>query len=232
MPIRGWCPRVLLRDVGAAGRCGALVLIAIACGAHPLAAQGDSGYVSLWDHPLHVNAVIGESFPLGVWRNTFQAGDEGALSLAWPVVPGSGVWLEGQFNGQSQLMTDQMLSAFDAVGGGASIYSLTLNLLVNGPEVYGRVTPYIVGGGGGYYRRVELDNYSGTDVCSPFIGFCGVYGTPANRSRTQNTLGWDLGGGLRVRLKPFWVIAEARYDAAATRYKTTSFVPIVVGISW
>jgi hypothetical protein len=150
-------------------------------------AQADTVYTSLWDHPVHIGAFVGESFPAGTWRNSFEVGDDGALSLALPVTHGSGIWLEGQFNGQSQLMINTIQSAFQATGAGAS---------------------------------------------SPFLGFCGVYGLPAVRTRTQNVFGWDLGGGLRLRMKGFWVVAEARDNAASTRYALTKFVPIVVGIMW
>jgi hypothetical protein len=90
----------------------------------------------------------------------------------------------------------------------------------------------VVGGGGGYSRHIELDVYAGNAACSPPLGFCGAYGLPAVRTRTQNVSGWDLGGGLRLQMKGFWVVVEARYNAAFTRYAPTKFVPIVVGIMW
>ena len=201
--------------------------------AHRMAAQADTASANPWDHTVHFSASIGESFPTRQWRNSFDIADDGALNVAWPVTHGSSIWLEGEFNGQSQLMRDQLRSAFQAVGAGASIYSLTLNAVVNARDLlFDRLTPYVVGGGGGYSRRIELDRYAGTEVCSPFIGFCGVYGAAANRTRTQNALGWDLGGGVRVRLASLWVVAEARYNAVNTRYGMTRFVPITVGISW
>jgi hypothetical protein len=219
--------------VTAPARLAFLVVVVAACIAHRSGAQTDTTDANVWEHPLHTTAFLGESFPVGQWRNSFEAADDGAISVAWPVTFGSGIWLEGQFNGQSQLMTSAIKSAFQAVGGGASIYSLTLNLVVNARDLLlGRVTPYIVGGGGGYSRHVELDDFAGTAACSPLIGFCGVYGSPANRTRTENVLGWDLGGGVRVRLKPVWLVVEARYNALSTRYAGTRFVPIVVGVAW
>jgi len=221
------------RYVTASTRFVVLVVVVAACVAQRLAAQTDTTDADPWDHATHGSAVVGVSFPARQWRNSFGAGDDGAISVAWPVTRGSGIWLEGLFNGQSQLMTDGLRSAFGAVGGGASIYSLTLNVVVNKRDLlFGRLTPYVVGGGGGYSRHIELDNYAGTAACSAFIGFCGMYGSPANRTRTQNVPGWDLGGGLRLRLPSLWVVAEARYNAASTRYAVTRFVPIVVGVAW
>jgi len=197
------------------------------------AAQADTSRATLWDHTLHISALVGESFATGQWRNSFSAGDYGAISMAWPVSHGSSIWVEGQFNGQSQLMTNVVQSAFQATGGGASIYSLTLNLVLSPRDLlFGRVTPYVLGGGGGYSRQVELDDFAGTAACSPYLGFCGVYGQPAVRTRTQNVLGWDAGGGFRMRLESLWVVVEARRNVASTRYGGTSFVPISVGVAW
>jgi hypothetical protein len=211
-----------------------MLLAVAACIARAAVAQGDTTNTNVWQKPVHLSALVGESLPLQQWRNSFQSGDDGAIALAWPVTPGGPIWLEGQFNGQSQLMLDGLRSAFGAAGAGASIYSFTLNGVVNAhsDRLFGRLTPYFVGGGGWYARHVELDNYAGTTLCSPFIGFCGLYGSPANRTRTQNVPGWDLGGGLRFRLSSLWVVAEARYNAASTRYAVTRFVPIVVGVTW
>jgi hypothetical protein len=210
-----------------------LAVIVATCIAQGSAAQTDTTYASVWEHPIHTSVFVGESFPARQWRNSFEAADDGGISVAWPVHSGSDIWLEGQFNGQSQLMTGAMRSAFQAVGGGASIYSLTANVVVNGRDLlFGRLTPYIVGGGGGYSRHIELDGYAGTAACSPFIGFCGVYGSPANRTRTETVPGWDLGGGFRLRLSSLWLVVEARYNASSTRYGATRFVPVVVGLAW
>jgi hypothetical protein len=100
-----------------------LILLAISLASRS-DAQADTVHTTLWDHPVHIGAFVGESFPARQWRNSFEVGDDGALSLAWPVTHGSGIWLEGQFNGQSQLMINTIQSAFQATGAGASIYSL------------------------------------------------------------------------------------------------------------
>jgi opacity protein-like surface antigen len=217
----------------AVGHC-VFVGIAALCVSQPLAGQADTTtYATFWDHPIHVSSFVGESFPARQWLSSFETGDDGGIGVAWPVTHGSSIWLETQFNGQSQLMRSRIRSALGAVGGGASIYALTVNLVANDPHLlFGRLSPYVVGGGGGYSRSIELDNYAGTGVCLPFVGFCGVYGAPANRTRTENRLGWDLGGGVRVRLSSLWVFAEARYNTASTRYGATTFVPVVLGISW
>jgi len=141
---------------------GALVVLLAASGASQLAAQADTSDARFWEHPIHVGAFVGVSFPVAQWRNSFESGDDGALSLAWAVTPVRSIWLEGQFNGQSQLMINTIQSGFQATGAGASIYSLTLNVVANAPDLlFGRVTPYVLGGGGAYHRHIELDDYAG-----------------------------------------------------------------------
>ncbi len=195
-------------------------------------AQSDTTADNYWLHPLHASAFAGGSFPTGQWRNSFEAAYDGGISVAWASLPSSGIWLEGHFNGQAQLMNTSTQNAFGAVGGGANILSLTLNVVANARDLFGRFTPYVVGGGGGYSRKVELDTFTGNSTCDPFLGFCGVYGAPANRTRTQNVLGWDVGGGVRFRVTSFRMYVEARYNTAYTRYAPTTFVPVVFGIAW
>lgn len=212
---------------------GILSLGLVACLAHRVAAQADTSYDDIWDHPTHASAFVGESFPVARWRDSFDTGDDGGVSIAYPVRSGSGVWIEGAFNGQSQLMRDALRGAYAARGAGASIYSLSLNAVFHAKDIlFGHVSPYVVAGGGAYHRSIELDNYGGNSTCIAYIGFCGVYGSAVNRTRTQNVGGWDAGGGIRVRAPGIWIFAEARYNAANTRYAPTAFVPIVVGLSW
>jgi hypothetical protein len=219
--------------VSACGRAARVSIIVALAVAHRAVAQSDSTpYVNFWDHPIHASAFAGGSFPTGQWRDAFEAAYDGGLSVAVPFRRGSGFWLEGHFNGQSQLMNVGTQTAFAAVGGGANILSLTLNIVANAPDLLGRFTPYVVGGGGGYSRKVEIDGFTGNTTCDPFIGFCGVYGPPANRTRTQNVLGWDVGGGFRFRVTSFRVFVEARYNTAYTRYAPTTFVPLVFGAEW
>ncbi len=214
--------------------CARVVAIILALSAaQRAAAQADTAtYDNFWDHPIHASAFAGGSFPTGQWRDAFEAAYDGGISVALPVERGSGIWLEGHFNGQAQLMNTGTQTAFAAVGGGGRILSLTLNVVANARDLLGRVTPYVVGGGGGYSRRVEIDGFTGNTTCDPFLGFCGVYGPPANRSRTQNVWGWDVGGGFRLRVTSFRLYVEARYNTAYTRYAPTTFVPVVIGAEW
>lgn len=212
----------------------AVALLAVAVTrVHPAAAQDDTTADGFWEHPIHVSGSAGIAQPTGIFRNNFEAAWDGAVGLAWPVTPGSGVWIEGNANYEGQLLTDQTLRAYAARGGGANIVSGTVNLVLNKRHLlFDRVSPYVVGGGGIYSRAIELDDFAGTSACSPFIGFCGVYGMPAVRTRTQWAPGWDAGAGLRVRVSALRLFAEARYNDMYTRHGATTFVPILVGSQW
>jgi hypothetical protein len=197
-------------------------------------AQSDTTttYDSFWQHPIHATAFAGGSFPTGRWGDSFEPAYTGGITVAWPVTPGSSLWLEGRFDGQAQLMNVRTQTAYAAVGGGANILSVTLNIVWNARDLLGRLTPFVVGGGGGYSRKVEIDGFTGNSTCDPFIGFCGVYGPVANRTRTQNVLGWDVGGGVRFRVTSWRLYIEARYNMAYTRDAPTTFVPLVFGAAW
>jgi hypothetical protein len=217
-------------DVNASGRVAAMAVVLASIAAHGAAAQSDTTYDSFWGHPIHAAAFVGGSFPTGQWRNYFDAAYDGGTSVAWPAT--AGIWLEGLFNGQAQLMNNNTVSSFQATGGGAWIFSLTGNVVANAPNWIAGVTPYIVAGGGGYSRLVQVDDYATNTACNPFLGFCGAYGPTANHSRTQNVPGWNAGAGVRFRVTSFRLYVEARYNTAYTRYSTTTFVPIVVGAAW
>jgi hypothetical protein len=212
----------------------ALMTLLMAVAGRRSAAQVDSTYDPFWGRAVHVSAAAGVALPTGQFRNNFEPAWDGDVTAAWPVVGLRSIWLEGAANYEGQLLTDATVSAYGARGGGASIVSGTINVVLNAPNLaFGRLTPFVVGGGGVYWRVVELDDYGGTSVCNPFIGFCGVYGAPApERTRTQIVPGWDTGGGVRFRLSPLQLFVEARYNDIATRHGATTYVPIVVGSEW
>lgn len=216
------------------GRVGIAVVLLVTVTGRRSDAQADSTYDPFWEHSVHVSAAAGVALPTAQFRNNFETAWDGGVTVAWPVVGHRSIWLEGAATYEGQLLTDATVSAYGARGGGASIVSGTVNVVLNAPNlVLGRLTPFVVGGGGAYWRVVELDDYGGTSACSPFIGFCGSYGPPApERTRTQIAPGWDAGGGVRFRLSPLQLFVEARYNDMFTRHGATTFVPIVVGSEW
>jgi hypothetical protein len=210
-------------------RAAVLVALGMLAAARGSQAQDDSGYGPFWQRPVHTGFEVGVSFPTGEFRQGFESGWDIGASLAWPLTSRGDIWLQGDFNYEAQLVTDATVNAYGASGGGASITSGTVNIVFNLRDLFGFISPYVLGGGGPYSRSVELDNYAGTSYCSSFFGFCGLYGTAAVRTRTQFVPGWDAGGGLRFRLRPLRLFVEARYNMMYTHHGNTTLVPLVLG---
>jgi hypothetical protein len=98
----------------------------------------------------------------------------------------------------------------DLIGG-----SLDLTL----GRTHGFVQPYVVGGVGVFRRRVKQD-VSGAV-------------TEFNDLRHKSTdVGFNGGVGLRFSLGAASLYAEARYYSVATEPDRTSFVPVVVGLTF
>jgi hypothetical protein len=198
--------------------------------------SGAQEYVNngpFWQRPFHAGIDIGGSIPTGQYGDAFQSGWDVGGNVALPVSPHGGIWIQADANYASGLVNGATARAFGADGGGSSITSGTLNLVLNKRDYIGRITPYLLFGGGAYWRLVELDDFGGGTFCNAFYGFCGVYGAQVPvRSRSQFDPGWDGGGGLRFRLPPVRLFVEARYNAVYGRHGTTTYVPIVFGTEW
>ena len=103
-----------------------------------------------------------------------------------------------------------------------------------------RVSPYVMGGPGLYYRNLTLTTPGlvNTVYCDPFYGFCypatvGVDQIVA--SSTTYKMGFNAGAGLEFRLGESHVKAfgEARYSRMFTTHGTDlTFVPVTFGLRW
>jgi hypothetical protein len=214
-------------------RLGTGVLFAAICLAHGSGAQEYVDTGPFWERPFHAGIDVGGSIPTGQFGTDVQPGWDVGGNVALPVSPHRSIWLQADVNYVSQPVTGATSAAFGADGGGSSVTSGTLNLVLNKRDYIGRITPYIVFGGGAYWRLVELNDFGGGTYCNAFYGFCGVYGAQVPvRSRSQFDPGWDGGGGLRFRLPPIRLFVEARYNAVYGRHGTTTYVPIVFGTEW
>ena len=97
----------------------------------------------------------------------------------------------------------------------------------------GSISAYILGGGGGAIRRINLTHTVGNGTtCNDWAGFCDAGFYPGNVLVERKTTGrweWNAGAGLKVSLgggESFFV--EARYMEIETPVPT-GFVPIRVG---
>ena len=153
------------------------------------------------------------------------------------LVPHLGVMAEFGFNHLS--LSTATLAANAVPDGTARILSLTLNPIVHlNPR--GRFDAYFIGGGGYYRRTVEFTAPTVTTATGfdPFYGVFFPVDVPANvilGSFTQNKAGWNIGGGVSVRIRgdsntKFY--AESRYHYVYTTPVRTSVLPVTFGLRW
>jgi hypothetical protein len=214
-------------------RAAGVAVITVVVGAQGLEAQGPGAYGAFWQRPFHVGVDAGASFPTGQFGDRFDPGWIIGANVAKPLSSHGGIWLQGDFSYAAHQMAGATAADYGATGGSASITSGTLNLVLNKRDYFGRVTPYLLFGGGAYWRAVDLDNYGASAYCSAFVGFCGPYGADVPlRTRTQFTGGADAGGGLRFRLPPVRLFVEARYNTLYGHHGNTDYVPLVLGAEW
>jgi hypothetical protein len=127
-------------------------------------------------------------------------------------------------------------------GTSSNLYVVTANYMYHREgNTYGF---YLIGGGGWYYRRLELQNYTvvpGT-VCAPAWDWWG-YSCQAGFVSNTNTLavkgvssgGADAGGGLtfKVTSSGIKLYMEARYHYSPQGGRvSTHIVPVMFGIRW
>ncbi len=132
--------------------------------------------------------------------------------------------------------------ALDAAGvpdGSSRIYSLTLNPIVRfNPR--GRFDAYLMGGGGYYRRTIEFTAPTVTTVTAfdPYWGVFFPAAVPADvvlGSFSQNKGGWNVGGGISVRLSgdsETKFFAESRYHYLYTTPVRTTILPVTFGLRW
>lgn len=127
-------------------------------------------------------------------------------------------------------------------GTSSNLYVLTANYMYHREgHVYGF---YLIGGGGWYYRHLELQNYTvvpGT-ICEPVWNWWG-YACQAGFVTTSNTLatkgvssgGVNGGAGItfKVTSSGFRLFMEARYHYSPQGGRvSTHIVPVMFGIRW
>lgn len=210
----------------------AVALMVAVIGVQRAQAQYVAGLGPFWQRAIHAGVDVGGSIPTGQFGDDFEPGWDVGGNIAVPLTPHGGIWLQGDVNYASQIVQPAVATSFGATGGRASVTSGTLNLVLNKRDYLGAVTPYLLFGGGAYWRAVQLDDYTGVGYCNDFFGYCGVYPEEPLRTRTQLAPGLDAGGGFRFRLSPVRLFVEARYNNIYTRHGNTSYVPIVFGTEW
>jgi hypothetical protein len=170
---------------------------------------------------------------------------DGRLDTGFNLTGGAGLNLTPHLGVMGELgfnhlgVSSTILNAVGTPGGAARIYSLTLNPIVRfNPR--GRYHFYLVGGGGYYRRTVDFTAPTTTTVTAfdPFLGLfypAAVPSTAILSSYTQNKGGWNIGGGVSVRVKGdsnTRFFAESRYHYMYTAPYRTTYLPVTFGLRW
>src|SRR5262245_17491819 len=160
--------------------------------------------------PLSLSVGAGATVPSGGFANRVNAGyNVGAsLGLHIPLFPVS-LRADGMFNQMEYNDAGGLAGGapYRAITEYAQVWSGTLNAVVSASSL---LSPYVIGGIG-WYRTSEAD-----------IG--------ANLKRSENSVGGNIGAGLKLGLAGFGVYAEARYHWISD--SDVRIVPISVGLSF
>lgn len=160
------------------------------------AAAGAQGVSAV--KPVSIGVSGGASIPTGDLSNGVNTGWNlnGHLGLAAPTLPVS-------FRG------DVGYNNWGAKGGGsAHMWNLTGNAVFTIPNPTG-VSPYIIGGVGGYKPGFS---YQGVSTSSDWA------------------LGYNVGAGVNLPLSGFNTFLEAKYVHVNTNGGSSAFVPITFGV--
>jgi opacity protein-like surface antigen len=145
----------------------------------------------------------------------------------------------------ANLKTGKLATA--GIDGNTFFQYFDLNLLVRPIHPMNRVSFYLLGGGGLYYRSVDVTQVQGTTLapyCDPWLYYCSVVPVTASSligSRSSWNWGLDVGVGVTFALSPLTrLYLEARYhyvfgpsytDASgSSRTLDGQFLPLTLGV--
>jgi len=154
--------------------------------------------------------------PLGDSESRSNVGGGFAIGLTYNPSPTGPVGIQFEYGADwSSLKTGKLQSA--GINGNALLQYFNLNLAVH-PVHAGRIGAYLIGGGGLYYRGVQVTRIEGTAVvpyCDPWLFYCSA--TPVTASSvigTRTSWDWGLDGGLGLTFgvaPPVRLYLEVRY---------------------
>ena len=164
--------------------------------------------------PIYGFVAGGPSFPMSEAGDRFGTGYAFNGGVGFNFHRFVGAQLEAFWSRHG--VKDEALNATDLDANHRMQYG-ALELVFNGVRS-GPVTAYLLGGGGIYYRRVELTTFLGTavvPVCDPWLYYCYTDAVPVEGvlgSRSSTDFGLNGGVGVSVRLGAgFKLYAEGRY---------------------
>lgn len=137
--------------------------------------------------------------------------------------------------------------ASQGIVGDAMLQYFNLNLVLR-PARAGRAGFYLVGGGGLYYRSVQVNQITGTALapyCDPWLLYC--YGVPVEVGTVlgeRSSWDWGLDGGAGISFglsPPVRLYVEARYHyifgpsfdtPSGKKNADGQYIPLVVGVKF
>jgi opacity protein-like surface antigen len=152
--------------------------------------------------PIYGFIAGGASFPISNVGDRFETGYAFTGGVGFNVHRFVGVQLDAFWSHHS--VKGDVFDTTDLDANHRMQYG-TLDVVFNGVRS-GPLTAYVLGGGGVYYRRVELTSFVGTavvPVCDPYLFYCfadavPVEGVLGSRSSTDFGLNGGIGLSLRV----------------------------------
>lgn len=169
---------------------------------------------------LYFQVAAGPSIPRGNFNSFFQRGYDVTGSIGYhPMVSPIGVRFDvayDRFNSRSSVTGSSQ---------DPTIWSGLGEITVKIPKTW-FASPYLIGGGG----VSRFSNYGGTAGFLNSIN--GTSGSTALNSSATMTKGqWNAGGGIGFGVGNLRLFVESRYMHIATPNQSTSFVPVIFGIS-
>jgi Outer membrane protein beta-barrel domain len=191
-------------------------------------------------HPAKRYFAGGYTVATGEAANFVDNGWNFGSGVQWRLPPGP-VSLRLGIEYDRNKATDQLLSEGAAANqtrinhGWSELFSMDLDAVFDIP-LSGSINAYVLAGGGGAIRRINLTQTVGTGGphCNDWPGFCDAGGYPGDvlvDSKTTGRWEWNAGVGLKFSINSagdaFFV--EARCIEVETPVPTV-FVPIRVGL--
>jgi opacity protein-like surface antigen len=184
--------------------------------------------------PLTYSIGVGFTEPIGDAGRALDTRWSMQAGAGYNFLPYFGTMLDFNFN--SFGINGATLSDLSVPDGSVHVWSFTLDPVVHF-QPKGRVSPYIIGGGGIFHRVDEFAQPSGGFVSAPTpVAYFSdsMMGDRVLGYHSLNKPGIDIGAGVDFETK--WrlkIYAEARYNRMfISGGEETDFIPVMFGARW
>jgi opacity protein-like surface antigen len=222
----------------------AVVVFGIFLSALPAGAQDQK--------PVDVNFGFGWAFPVSNLHDSFDTGWSGAAGATFNITPYLGI--QGEYTYARLIGPDQTINVGDfpaaaatfkgALEGTQQMHVGTFNLVSRTNRPGQMLQVYGIGGGGFYYRRMEITSASAgyATYCDPYWYVCNAEPASLDKItglRTSTDFGLNVGGGVTVG-KEAKFFAETRYHyvwgpkigSDSAERSNVQFFPLTFGVRW